>query len=329
MKKIMLVLLATAVIARADIITENFATNPAAHGWQVFGNTNLFHWDSTNQNLDVTWDSSQPNSYFYHALGTILGRDDDFQVSFELQFNDIAAGVNTNKPDGIEVGIGFLNFGDASGAFVRGAPVFPPASPDPKNVAEFDYFPAFDDPFFGHVDASIAPTFISSNFAFDGAFGDFFVMTNGVSYNVQLNYTASNATFVSMVTLTGQTNVLIYASATLSGTNDFRVDTFSVSSYTDTGDDFDSLLAHGIVGNLVVTTPPSPVQNVSGGFTNNAWQMQLTSRTNWIYTLERTGDFQNWAAAATAVPGNGTTLTLQDTNDVIMKSFYRVRAQKP
>src|SRR5882757_10885173 len=109
MKKIIILLLASAALARAGTITENFATNPAADGWQLFGNTNLFHWDATNQNLAVTWDSSQSNSYFHHPLGTILGKDDDFQASFDLQLNDIAAGVNTNKPDTIEVAIGFMN----------------------------------------------------------------------------------------------------------------------------------------------------------------------------------------------------------------------------
>ena len=66
----------------AGTLTENFSHDPALDGWQVFGDTNLFHWDSVNHNLQVTWDSSQSNSYFYHPLGTILGTNDDFSMSF-------------------------------------------------------------------------------------------------------------------------------------------------------------------------------------------------------------------------------------------------------
>ena len=60
----------------ASTIVEKFTTDPALDGWQIFGDTNLFHWDSTNQNLDVTWDSSQTNSYFYHPLGMTLTTND-------------------------------------------------------------------------------------------------------------------------------------------------------------------------------------------------------------------------------------------------------------
>src|ERR1017187_10525384 len=41
--------------SRAATIVEDFSTNPQTNGWQVFGDTNLFYWNSTNQNLEVTW----------------------------------------------------------------------------------------------------------------------------------------------------------------------------------------------------------------------------------------------------------------------------------
>ncbi len=84
--------------AHATTITENFTNNPLQNGWQVFGNTNLFQWNSVNQNLAVSWDSSQTNSYFYHPLGTILARDDDFGVAFDLRLNDFVAGIDPHHP---------------------------------------------------------------------------------------------------------------------------------------------------------------------------------------------------------------------------------------
>ena len=90
--------LVAASISGAATIEEDFSGNPQQDGWKIFGDTNLFHWDATNQNLEVTWDSSQTNSYFYYALGTILARDDNFHLSFDLMFQDYASGTTPGKP---------------------------------------------------------------------------------------------------------------------------------------------------------------------------------------------------------------------------------------
>jgi hypothetical protein len=311
-------------IVHAATFTENFTADPAQNGWQIFGDTNLFQWDSTNHDLAVTWDSSQPNSYFFRNLGSILAKDDDFQISFDLEFSNIAAGVNPDKPDALEVGIGFLNFADATSTnFIRGL--------SPLNVAEFDYFPYFDDPMFGPINPSISPAIISGNYNYYSAFGYFFTMTNDVSYNVQMTYTSSNTTLVTTVTLTGQTNVLITAvtAPPVPDDDDFRVDTFSISSYGDAGDDYDSLFGQGTVGNVVITIPPPPVQNLALGLSNGVWQTQFTSRTNWLYTLQSTADLVSWQTASATVSGNGANLVLQDTNPPAARAFYRVSAARP
>jgi len=80
---------------------KNFSANPLQNGWQIFGNTNLFQWDSTNHDLAVTWDSSQTNSYFYHPLGTVVTRNDDFSVVFDFRLNDIASGTDAGMTGGI------------------------------------------------------------------------------------------------------------------------------------------------------------------------------------------------------------------------------------
>ena len=84
------------------------------------------------------------------------------------------------------------------------------------------------------------------------------------------------------------------------------------------------LLAHGTVGNLAFASPlPVGMVNVLA-----AGQVQFTSDTNWLYTLEQSADFQTWTAAAPASFGNGTNLLLQATN-APAAAFYRVRADLP
>src|ERR1035437_6676323 len=106
---------------RAITIAENFSNAPAQDGWQIFGNTSLFQWNSGEQNLAVTWDSSEPNSYFYHPLGTILTKADDFSFAFDLRLNDIASGNETGKTGPMGISLGLQNFAAAKkGLFLRG-----------------------------------------------------------------------------------------------------------------------------------------------------------------------------------------------------------------
>src|ERR1035441_11043506 len=70
--------------AFAMTFTENFANDPSLDGWQVFGNPDLFHWESANQNVAVTWNSTNANSYFYRPLGVTLNSRSEEHTS-ELQ----------------------------------------------------------------------------------------------------------------------------------------------------------------------------------------------------------------------------------------------------
>jgi hypothetical protein len=323
-KALVLCLFVTAVFTtKAAVISENFSSNPESRNWRKFGNTNLFRWNSTNQNLEVTWDSSQSNSYFHQPLGTILAKSDDFTFTFDLKLSDIAVGVNTNKPYTFPLCIGFQNISNATGAnFFRGNGH---ASP---NLAEFAFYP---DSGFG---PTLWPSFWSTNSVlnFSGP-SDYTIidLPIGVTMHIAMTYTASNKTCATTITTNGVSIGTINNTRLLSFT-DFRVDTFAIESYSDAGqnpDDGGSLLAHGTIDNLVITIPPPPVQDLRGAVTNNQWQVQFTSRTNWNYILERTVDFQNWTNASLLTASTGTNLFLQDTNALATKAFYRVRANRP
>jgi hypothetical protein len=309
-------------VADAAPLQEDFSTDPAMRGWKAFGNTNLFSWNSSDQNLHVTWDSSQTNSFFYHPLGTILARDDNFGLEFDLRLSDIA----TNAKSGpFEIAIGFFNFSEATNpSFWRGT-----ADPvhGPRDIVEFDYFPAGYYPGFGDVVPSISPTLVSSNTVFASGF-DYLELTTNDLFHIALVYTASNQTFHTAMTRNGAAFGPVADVVLDTNFTDFRIDTVSIDSYSDFGDDFDSVLGHGTVDNLVVTLPPPPVGNVIGGFSNQVWTIQFLSRSNWIYAMERTGDFRTWNNASPTANGNGTNLVLTETSPASQASFYRVRAQR-
>jgi hypothetical protein len=322
--------------SRAETIFEDFSTDPLQKGWQVFGNTNLFQWDATNHQLAVTWDSTQPNSYFYHPLGNRLTRYDDFTFEFDLRLSDIASNVEPGKTGPMQVGIGFQNYSVATNAnYLRGYLMV-------SDIAEFCYYPHGFYDFGGGAtyDAppSCVPSFVSSaSTASPNTLKPYYLLEfpTNQAIHITMAYTASNQTAVLTATTNGvalgTVPDLVLNSPTNSNftaANDYNVDMFSITSYTSIGDDFDSILAHGVVANLQVNLPP-PAQDLRGTLSNQVWQVQFTNRTNWLYTLERKVGSAPWSDASLAVSGNGTSLVLQDTNTPASQALYRVRASRP
>ena len=304
----------------AATIPEEFASDPAVRGWGIFGDTNLFHWNSANQNLEATWDSSRTNSFFYRRLDTVLTGDDDFEVAFDLRLSDIAVGVNPNKSSTFELAAGFLNLANATSTnFQRGTGINPAFGP--RNLAEFDYFP---DSGFG---ATISPTLVSSNNQFAAGFEFPLELTPGDWFHLALNYNASNRTLATMMTRNGLPFGPIKDVKPGAGFTDFRLDAFAVISYSDAGAD-GSILAHGVVDNVVVTVPGPPIRGVTGRLTNNTWQVEFGSGTNWLYTLERTEDFRSWRDVAVAIPGVDGQLELSDPDEPGSNAYFRVRAER-
>jgi subtilisin family serine protease len=82
--------------------------------------------------------------------------------------------------------------------------------------------------------------------------------------------------------------------------------------------------------NALVSSPPDPpVLSLTGAFSNRVWQARFISQSNWLYTLERTANFQSWTNVSPATSGNGTNLLLQDTNPPLNEAFYRISASRP
>ncbi len=295
---------------KAEVFQEQFVSDPASRGWKAFGETSLFHWDSLNQNLAVTWDSSKSNSYFYRALGTIVTASDDFGLAFDLRLIDV-----TNQ-GAFELAVGFLNMLNATSSnFFRGT------GRDSPNLVEFDYFPAFDS-----FLPTLAQVIVSTNGDFLYNHNNLLELTPGDLFHVEMIYAGTNRQLSTVI----RRNGVPYGSPqtiTVPANFDFRIGAVSISSYSDQQAD-GAILAHGTVDNLSVTAPTPPIQSITGLYTNQTWEVRFLSDSNWLYQLERSPDFQNWTAISDAQPGNGTNLFLQDSQPPIVSAYYRVRAQR-
>jgi len=323
--------------SRAVTIVEDFSTDPLSKGWQVWGATDLFTWNSAHRNLEVTWDSSRPNSYFYYPLGAQFTRHDDLSLEFDLRLSDIVSGLEQGKTAPLEIGFGFLDFaGATSPDFVRSAWGGAP------NVAEFDYYPAgyfdFGGGYIYDIVPTTTPSFISgvnSKHYAPAALDDYeYELPTNQVVHLRFTYNGLSQTATLAVTTNGTPLETLPALVLNSPTNsqftaadDFRVNMFAISSFS-SADDVYSVLAHGTVSNLVVTASLRPIGQLSGGFdANGFWTTQFFARSNWVYTLERTSDFGSWTNASATLRGTEDTMTLQDTNAPQAQAFYRVRAQ--
>jgi hypothetical protein len=309
-------------VAAAQIyFSEDFASAPAQRGWQVFGATNLFAWNPTNQNMEVTWDSSQTNSLFCHPLDIVLSKTNDFILGFDLCLADVATGTAPDKPESFQVAVGLTELASATNASFRRGTGF-----DSPNLVEFDYFP---DAGYG---ATVATAIISSSNEWNaGGLTWPLALTLGDVFHVELRYVAASQTLMTRMTRNGAPFGPLKPATLGAGFSDFRVDQMAVSSYSDAGQDpsfAGSILAHGTVDNFVFICPP-PVGDISGGFVGETWQVRFRSLTNWQYRLERTDNFQSWAAVSETVAGSGYELVLADNNAPAGKAFYRVQAARP
>lgn len=296
---------------------EDFSTNPAERGWKVFGDSSLFNWNATNQLLDVTWNTEQTNSFFHRPLGTILAKDDDFTLGFDLRVDTVDAVGLTGKQYAFEIAVGLLNITQAiTPNFFRGDGFSSP------NLVEFDYFPdtGFSD--------TVSPTVVSSNSMFRPAFIFPYELIPGDWHRIVMRYTASTGTLLvtvtNLATLAGTDTSIVLGSTF----KDFRVDTLAISSYADRTTD-GHVIVQGAVDNFIVTLPDPPVMNFAGKFIDGEWQTGFLSRTNWLYTLERTTNLVTWTTASAVTNGTGVNVAIADTNAASANAFYRVHAERP
>jgi hypothetical protein len=81
---------------------------------------------------------------------------------------------------------------------------------------------------------------------------------------------------------------------------------------------------------FVLTPRADPPFRILGcTYTNGAWRVEFESRTNRLYSLERSLSLDTWETVVATVPGSGAPLALSDPNPPPAQAFYRVRCQRP
>jgi hypothetical protein len=297
---------------------DDFAADPSARGWKVHGVGELFRWNPSAQHLEVTWDSSKPNSYYYRPLGTVLGKDDDFQLRFDLRLDEVRVGLDAGKPFTFQVAVGLTRIEDATGdRFLRGT------GAHSANLVEFNYFP---DTGFG---ATVSPVIVSSNHQFIPSFSFPLELTRGDLFHIEMSYRAEGHRLETRMTRAGETFGPIKEIRLGPGFTDFRVDAVAISSYSDEGAG-GSLLARGVIDNISLVWPDAPQTVIEIGLVSTGWQIRFEARTNWHYTLERSEDLQTWTAASPRIESTAARLAVEDalSSPASGRAFYRVRANR-
>lgn len=313
---------------RAATLEEDFSSDPSERGWLVHGDEDLFVWDETLQVMRVTWDSSRPNSYLHLPLGTVLARDDDFELGFDLWLDAISAGTTPGKPNTFQIAIGLIQRKAAFAEdLMRGSGIN--SKHGARNSIEFDYFPDSD---FGYG-ATVSPTLISSNNQFAAGFTFPMQIPSGGRVHVEMKYRATNQTLSTAITRDGVALGPV-ASVNLGPTfSDFRLDAFAVCNYSDAlpvASPFaGSVLARGFIDDIVISFPRPPRVQLTLDVSDGNVEIGFESRENWVYTLERSRMGGGWISVGSATPGTGAKVTLVDTNPSTDAAMYRVRADRP
>lgn len=326
--------LAAALPLGAAVLHEDFSSDPAARGWERFGDSSLFRWNPANRNLDVTWDSSRTNSFFALPLGTVLTKADDFSFSFDVRLSDIHSGTTPGKSNEFQIAIGLIGRASAirTNAF-RGAGTSPLYGV--RNVVEFNYFKFDHVPEHGYGD-TFASVVITTNNQIWPVHNEL-TMPTGDTFHITLEYTASNQLLRTKAMRNGTTYGLApdntLADLSLTAAKDFRVDAFAIISYSDAIQAsppkyHGSILAHGTVDNIQLNFPAPPIASLTLEVINSIRRARFLGQPGWTYWLERSATLTEWSQVAGPVQGNGSSLTLTDNTPSLSAHFYRVRAER-
>jgi hypothetical protein len=305
-------------LSSAAIFREDFATDPASRGWRARGDTELFTWDADARNLRATWDSTRTNTFFHLPLGTLLARSDDFRLAFTLQITELSTGASGGT---FQLAIGLIRRADAfKENFFRGAGVNP--SHGPRNIVEFDYFPA---------SATITPTLsvvaVATNnlrWATRNLFP--FELVHGEPYRVEVSHRAAEGLLALDVSIRGE----IFARGTVtigSGFGDFRLDAFSITSYSGEHQPAGyagEIQATGSLDDIELEFPDPPDTRITLSVDSQQRQISIPATAGWQPRLLRSEDVVSWTDIPSEVRADAGKWILIDAAPPAPWAAYRI-----
>jgi hypothetical protein len=196
-----------------------------------------------------------------------------------------------------------------------------------RSIVEFSYFA---DSGFG---ATVGTEMVSTNnqFAYSHTFP--VELTTGETYRVKMTFDAATQVLSTEILHNGEPygeppNNTIRPLNYTSNFGDFEIDAFSITTYSDAGQSppqyAGSVLAHGIIDDVAITWPEPPIKTIQGFREGDKWVVRFEATGSWVYSLERTTDFQNW----TEVASGSAVSELTDGNPPSEQAFYRVSAHR-
>jgi len=308
------------ILAQGSTLKESFDTDPSARGWRSWGDTTLFHWDASGQQLGVVWDSSRPNSFFALPLPATLGTHVNFSFAFDLTLESHAVGVVAGQSGTFQIAAGLVRQADVLATnYSRGS--FPGA----KNTVEWTWFGEA-----GAVSSSVSPVIVPSDGRLPWGYSDnYLTLEPGRRYRFELAYTATLRTARMSMTTDGQPGPELADVVLPSNFTRFEVDTFAISSYSGAGQNplyAGSVLARGWIDNISITLPEPPMTRLrarDGG-------VALDALGGWRYTLEASGNLLDWTTVSETLAAKPGELELWDLRDGwFATQFYRVVAVRP
>jgi hypothetical protein len=303
--------------------TDSFSEPPLA--WKTH-NPGAVQWDESAGNLSITWDSRETNSFFYFPLGTTLTRQDSFKFEFTIRLDNVQVGINPLKQSTFPLCLGFLNLEQAKRPeYFRGAGVRP--ANGPRSVVEFGYFPGTE------FEPTIGPIIASTNNQIAYSHSHPVELVPGETYRVHVAFDSATQILSTTIEHNGSpygepTNNSIRPLYYTEQFADFRADVFSIHSYSDAGQIPEqyagSLLAHGVIDDIIITWPDPPIIQINGRWDGPQWLVVIEPQPTWFYSLERSIDLKAWESIA-----SGAGSELRDTAPPASGAFYRVYATRP
>jgi hypothetical protein len=303
---------------------ESFTEEPTR--WKTH-NGGAVQWNQVAGNISVTWDSRETNSFFYIPLGTTLTRQESFSFEFTLRLDDVEVGIDPAKLSTFPLCLGFLNLEQAKRPeYFRGAGVR--AANGPRSVVEFGYFPGTE------FEPTIGPIIASTNNQIAYSHTHPVELLIGETFHIRASFDAGTQMLLTSIQHDGApygeppNNTIRPLDYNTNQFGDFRIDAFSIHSYSDAGqfpEQFaGSLLAHGVIDDVVVTWPDPPTIEMSGRWEDSQWVVSFDPAAGWSYSLERSIDLKAWDMVA-----GGSGPELRDVAPPADGAFYRVYATRP